>query len=246
MPRDGSGNYTLPVNSVDPAVPITTISSTDFNQLTLDLGTELTDSLDRSGKGAMLASLGMGGFKIANLGAPGVASDAARLDTVTGIVLAGDVTGPTNTNLVANVPGGKVTGLAAGSYAPAGKVGEVFFASQTVALSTGVTKNVTSVPLTAGNWLIFAEAFIAPAALMQNINVAISTANAALSPLVGNAYLSISTAVNTTFASGIQLSAPVGMAAISIAAPATYYLNANCTFTSTMNIGGVLTAVRLG
>jgi hypothetical protein len=247
MPRDGSGNYTRPVNAVDPAVPITTIDSTAFNQLTLDLATEMTDSLDRSGKGAMLAGLGMGGFKITNLGVPAAASDAARLDNVTGITLAGDVTGSTGTNVVANVPGGKVTGLAAGAFATAGKVGQIFTASNVIALSNGVPARVTKVDLTAGNWLLFAEYNLGPSATWTAITVVISTVDADITAgnSVGNAY-SVMAMPSTTFTSTASFGAVVGIAVVSIAAPASYYLNANAAFATGMNIGGVLTAVRLG
>src|SRR3977135_4501035 len=106
MPRDASGNYTTPVNSVDPAVAATTISSTDFNQLTADLATELTDSVDRSGKGAMLADLAMGGFKITNVGPPSASTDAARK---TDLTLGGDVTGTLAANTVAKIQAVTVT-----------------------------------------------------------------------------------------------------------------------------------------
>ena len=108
MPRDGSGTYTTPVNSVDPAVTATTISSADFNALVSDITTEMTDSLDRSGKGAMLAALAMGGFKITNVGAPVATTDAARKADLT---LAGDVTGAIGTTNVAKIQGVTVAGV---------------------------------------------------------------------------------------------------------------------------------------
>src|SRR6266480_3056652 len=249
MPRDGSGNYTRPVNSVDPAVSNTTISSTDFNQLTADLAAEMTDSLDRSGKGAMLAALAMGGFAINNLGSPSVASDAARLDTVTGVTLAGDVTGATGSTVVANVAGGKVTGLAAGAFAPAGKVGQVVSASNTIAQSSGVTQNVTSLALTAGNWLLFATYNTGPAGGTQTsgINVVISTVIQSLGSTVGNAYSAFNAASGTVLGTGQQFNASVGPAVATISTPTTYYLNTNISFAGgSMNIGGVITAVRLG
>jgi hypothetical protein len=147
--------------------------------------------------------------------------------------------------VVGNVPGGKVIGLAAGSFAAAGKVGEVISASATVPLSPSVTANITSITLSAGNWLMFAEYNIGNGATMQNINVLISTATAVLTGLVGNVYSAINMAAGTTFASGSQYYSMVGMTVVSIASPTTYYLNANCFFTGGMNIGGVLTAVRL-
>lgn len=53
MPRNSGGAYSLPAGQ--PVVTNTTIGSSVFNALTADLASEMTDSLDRSGKGAMLA-----------------------------------------------------------------------------------------------------------------------------------------------------------------------------------------------
>jgi len=54
MPRSVSGVYTLP-NA--PVVTNTTIASTDENTTRSDMASELTNSLDRSGRGGMLAPL---------------------------------------------------------------------------------------------------------------------------------------------------------------------------------------------
>jgi len=55
MSRNSSGTYSLPGGN--PVVTGTTISSTWGNTTLSDIATELTNSLDRSGRGAMLASL---------------------------------------------------------------------------------------------------------------------------------------------------------------------------------------------
>jgi hypothetical protein len=56
MPRDSSGNYTLPTGN--PVVSGTSISSTAHNTTMADVRSEITDSLCRSaGKGGMLAPL---------------------------------------------------------------------------------------------------------------------------------------------------------------------------------------------
>lgn len=57
MPRNNAGTMSLPAGQ--PVVTGTTIDATVFNTLTSDLSTEITDSLDRSGKGAMLAPLAL-------------------------------------------------------------------------------------------------------------------------------------------------------------------------------------------
>lgn len=53
MPRDASGNYSLP--SGNPVVGGTVISSTWANPTMADIAQELTNSLDRNGRGGMLA-----------------------------------------------------------------------------------------------------------------------------------------------------------------------------------------------
>ena len=55
MPRNSSGVYSLP--SGNPVVTNTTITSTWANATMPDMGSELTNSLDRSGRGGMLAAL---------------------------------------------------------------------------------------------------------------------------------------------------------------------------------------------
>ena len=55
MSRDSGGNYSLPAGN--PVVTGTTISSTTQNSTMSDVGTEITDSLSRSGKGGMLSAL---------------------------------------------------------------------------------------------------------------------------------------------------------------------------------------------
>lgn len=52
MPRDASGNYTLPAGN--PVTPNTIIESVWANTTMPDLGTALTDSLSRTGQGGML------------------------------------------------------------------------------------------------------------------------------------------------------------------------------------------------
>lgn len=68
MPRDSNGNYTLPTGN--PVITGSTIASSWANTTLNDIASEITDSLDRSGKGGMLAP-----FKIQDgtLGLPGLA-----------------------------------------------------------------------------------------------------------------------------------------------------------------------------
>lgn len=66
MSRDINGDYTLPSNDSSPAAPRNVIRSSDFNELTGDIATALTDSWSRSGKGKALADLDMDGNDFLN------------------------------------------------------------------------------------------------------------------------------------------------------------------------------------
>jgi len=76
MPRNSGGQYSLPTGN--PVTTATAISSTWANNTLTDLKTEMTDSLSRSGKGAMLAQLQLFDGTVS---APGVAFGS---DTNTG------------------------------------------------------------------------------------------------------------------------------------------------------------------
>lgn len=56
MSRNASGNYSLP-DPETPFIPNTVINSTDVNTVLSDIETEITNSLDRGGRGAMTAPL---------------------------------------------------------------------------------------------------------------------------------------------------------------------------------------------
>jgi hypothetical protein len=83
MAYNGSGVFVINTAG-QPVITGTTISSTTFNSLTADLATGLTTALTKDGQSTPTANIGMGAFKITNLAAGTVASDAARLDQVQG------------------------------------------------------------------------------------------------------------------------------------------------------------------
>lgn len=89
MPRDVNGTYTLPTNDSSPAAPRNVIRSSDFNELTGDYATALTDSFSRSGKGAALADLDMDGFDLLNPG--NLPTNARAVNTGSGLTGGGDL-----------------------------------------------------------------------------------------------------------------------------------------------------------
>lgn len=77
MPRNGSGQYSLPPVYI--ATPGTTIRADQHNTPLEDIEQALTGSLPRDGSAPMAANLSMGGRKITGLGEPTSSTDAARL-----------------------------------------------------------------------------------------------------------------------------------------------------------------------
>lgn len=82
MPRNSSGTYTLPE---DPFVANTPISSAAVNSDLDDLGDAITESLSRSGEGAMLTTLGLAvsGFSYSADPDTGMSRSAANTQVVT-------------------------------------------------------------------------------------------------------------------------------------------------------------------
>jgi len=82
MPRDANGTYTLPAGN--PVVTGTVIESNWANNTMADIATALTDSLSRTGQGAMLAP-----FRFSD-GSESAPAGSFTLDTDTGFYRAGD------------------------------------------------------------------------------------------------------------------------------------------------------------
>jgi hypothetical protein len=138
MPRNSSGVYTLPTGN--PVVTGTTITSTWANTTMADVGSELTNSLDRSGRGGMFAA-----FKLfdGTSSAPGLsfanepATGLARLGTgVISVVAASTVVGTLDANGFNGGVGGTTPG--AGAFTTLAASGNA-----TVGGTFGATGNAT-------------------------------------------------------------------------------------------------------
>ena len=81
MSYNGSGTFNINTAG-QPVVPGTVISSTVFNALTADLAGGLTNAITKDGQTTPTANIKMGGFKIINLGAGIVATDAAQIGQI--------------------------------------------------------------------------------------------------------------------------------------------------------------------
>ena len=101
MSRNGSGTYSLPVNSWNPATNGTPATAADYQALINDVAAAITQSLSKDGQTAMTGNLPAGGNKITGLAAGTTAGDSARFEQL-----------PSATNILAVASGG--TGLGTG------------------------------------------------------------------------------------------------------------------------------------
>lgn len=76
MPRNGSGTYTPPSNSWNPAVDATDIDVADWNDMLDDLATALTGSLTANGEKVWTGNQNAGGYKTTGLAAGTTSGDA--------------------------------------------------------------------------------------------------------------------------------------------------------------------------
>lgn len=127
MSRNSSGTYSLPAGN--PVVSGTTIASGTHNTTLADVATELTNSLDRGGRGAMTAPLQAA---VGSVSAPGVTFDG---DTDSGLYRIG-----------ANNVGLAVSGIKALDVTTSG-----LGVTGVVTGSTGVTATTGNVTATAGS-----------------------------------------------------------------------------------------------
>lgn len=84
MPRNGSGTYSLPVNSWFPAVNGVTATSSDWNNTAQDIQAALTQSVSSDGQTPMTGNLPMGNNKITGLAAGTANTDAANFSQTVG------------------------------------------------------------------------------------------------------------------------------------------------------------------
>lgn len=89
MPRQSNGTYIAPGGTA--AVSGSAISSTAFNTLETDIGSEITNSLDRLGRSPMQAALPMGANKITGLANGTATTDAAAYGQFTAACPSGEI-----------------------------------------------------------------------------------------------------------------------------------------------------------
>jgi len=134
-------------------------------------------------------------------------------------------------------------GTTTNDNADAGNVGEYVSAgtAAVVSISTGVSADITSITLTAGDWDVWGDIGIIPLGTPTRVKgwIGTTSATAPVFPATGalfNLSLSYTAAASVTF--------PVGVTRLSLAATTTVYLSVVSDFSSTATAGGFIAARR--
>jgi hypothetical protein len=143
-----------------------------------------------------------------------------------------------------------ITGVTSGAGAAAGQIGECKSSNvplgSAVSLTTSTTANVTSVSLTAGNWLCYGNVGFGPggATVTSAEGGWISTTSAAVPTLPNNGGEVLMTSLPST-AGGNANTLPVGVTMMNVATTTTTYLEAYAAFaTSTQSAYGYINCIR--
>lgn len=159
MPRQANGSYQQPANTS--AISGSSISSTAYNTLISDIGTELTNSLDRGGRSAMSAALPMGNNKITGMADPTTSTDGATKNYIDTIIAALFSTGDLKPTHKASADAGWIL-WGDGSIGNAGSAATIRANADTQALYTIYwSRNYTGINISGGRGASAAADFAA-------------------------------------------------------------------------------------
>lgn len=150
-------------------------------------------------------------------------------------------------SLISKGTGGvNIKGFSDGSSAPAGYVGQVItsnipFASPVTLTTTNTSYDITSIALTAGQWIVFGNVFIFSSVnLLTAENAWINTSSVTPPDNSKIAKFAPATGAQTVWAS------PVPFLTVNVSGAQNVYLSVNVAFTSTSPTGcGTLTGIRI-
>lgn len=112
MPRNGSGSYSLPVNSWNPAVNGVSATATDWQSLINDVASAVQASVSADGQTGITGNLSMGSNKLIGLGAGTSTGDSLRFEQLFSQGLSVDLAAATTVDIgaqlstVINITGG--------------------------------------------------------------------------------------------------------------------------------------------
>jgi len=99
MSRNGSGTYSAPVNSWNPAVNGVSATASDYQALLDDIVAALTASVCKDGQTTMTGNLPMGGFKLTGLAAGSATGNSARWEQLFDQGIEADIASATTTDI---------------------------------------------------------------------------------------------------------------------------------------------------
>lgn len=99
MSRNGSGTYSLPVNSWNPATNGVSATPADWQSLIDDVEAALTQSVSKDGQTPMTGNLPMGGFKLTGLAAGAATGQSLRWEQLFAQGTEADIASATTTTL---------------------------------------------------------------------------------------------------------------------------------------------------
>lgn len=175
-----------------------------------------------------------------------IASTAMVNSAITGGSLAGSFTTLNASGLISPTSTIGIKGTSTNDNAQAGSIGECIptgcgpTSTTGTSMSTNTPTNCTSVPLTAGQWLVWGEVLFQPSAVLGQILAGISTTSAT-TPALG---LSQSLATSFTSANNQAIAAPAQI--LKLASTTTVYMIGLASITSgTLTCNGYIYATRM-
>lgn len=212
---------------------------------TLTNCTGLPVSTGISGLGANVATA-LGTFSSANiLAAATTKTGTGNLTFASSPVLISPTLGAASATSITFSSTSGIIGSTTNDSASAGSVAELIessVAGGSVSLTTTVTSNITSVSLTAGNWLVWGGFVTVGTGTATQIKCGLNTVSSTYAgePNNGAAFVS-----NVNFTASNTNAGSCGMRRYALASTTTIYLVINMNFSATQTCGGYIGALRL-
>ena len=176
MPRNGSGNFSLPaINS--PVVDGTLITASNFNAITADLSTAITNSIATNGESVVTGNIPMSGYRMTGMGNGVLAQDSATVGQVT---LSANLAASTGSSLVGHI----ATGTGAVARTVKQKLDDIVSVKDFGAVGDGVTDDrnalLNAITAAAGRDVILesGEVYLIGSAIVYNGDVSIRSSGA--------------------------------------------------------------------
>lgn len=143
----------------------------------------------------------------------------------------------TGSKTLSSTSGNPIHGISTNTPAAAGYVGEVIRSTAVTTFTSTTAKNLASINLTAGNWIIYSSVYFHTSATLSSAAANITTTSGTLDGTQGEGRMDIGT--TTGGDAGVTMFLPA-----SLSGAVTYYVVCVLTGTGTLTSGGQIFAVR--